>query len=190
MRRALSGVSKGCMLKGFRFCMKLDGRHFLDRHKRCLHGSTKAEPLCRLFMRLMSNAAHATPSDERERVINGLSEACRLSEGKKSEIPEGVIQLKASRLMPFPQMLARRIQSVIDLFKGLKLSDGRAAAHRGPGRGCMEEMHALRMRHAVSGCVSDPEGASMHIITGENSSGELVYRCMRGASPLEGARSR
>lgn len=188
-RRALAGIPKNSSLNGLEACVTLHGCHFLDRYKWALNGSVKAEPLCRLLMRLMSNAAHLIPSAERQRVIDELRAAHHLSEVEAECAPETTIQAKANPVIPPPEILMRRIQNVVDLLRELKLSNGRAPALRNHGREGMQETHASCMRHAALGCVSDPEGASMHALTEKSKSGELSFRRARGASPLEGLHS-
>lgn len=51
-RRALSKNKNVKALNGFEAHVKLDGHHLLERHRKSINGPPKAEPLCKLFMRL------------------------------------------------------------------------------------------------------------------------------------------
>ena len=156
----------------------LDIFHLLQRYGRSL---SQTHHLFKLFMSMMSDAFYITDWTQVEELKSAIKYSQGLSDEDVEKIGKKYFRKRTQRLVPTPEILAARVNSVYDFFVAVDktISDKLLVgdAHR---------CHVSALRHIFNGCVSDPVGVPMYRDISSAGARMLKLLCFRGTSALEG----
>lgn len=159
--------------------VRLDAFHAMKRISDVI--STK-NPFSALFMGKLRDAIFEINATDKEKVTQVLAKSGKSFESTLLQKPDWIFQ-RVRRLIPTPEILKQRIESVITEFSHQKYTHHRHGILL--NEKAKKELKTLLSDHVSKGCLSDPPGVSLYFKNGEDSDNLQIYRCIRGTNTVE-----
>ena len=146
--------------------IKLDAFHLLQRYQKRLGSSI--DPVARLCSIMLRDALIVTNPEDEEALEKFLLYRGMPAEQVK-KLGRTYFNRRSRRVIPPPELLAARLQIVVDLFRGRKMANGKPVFKGREGQqSSFEEEHREILRHVMNGCVSDNPGIAMYNQVGKD----------------------
>lgn len=168
-------------------CIKGDAFHCIDHlGDGC---ASKKDPMFGVFMRAVSSAFFVINQNDKKDLIKWLKEHRSKTDAEIDDLPRSYFMRSphVRRHIPPPIELSNRLSVVIAAFEDVVMANGKPLFRQKSTKwqDSMLDAVAKMQKQILCGCISDPPGMEMYIITGRNSSGLATYKCIRGSSQLE-----
>ena len=155
--------------------IKLDAFHLLQRYQKRLGSSI--DPVARLCSIMLRDALIVTNPEDEEALENFLMYRGMPKEQVK-KLGRTYFNRRSRRVIPPPELLAARLQIVVDLFRGRKMANGKPVFKGREGQqSSFEEEHREILRHVMNGCVSDNPGIALYNQVGNKGLSTATVPC-------------